>query len=57
MKLLKTDPKAFSVKVGEVAPAFNLVLIITLASIGVLAALMQFVILPRVAKKLHDEDK
>lgn len=27
------------------------------SSIGVLAALMQFVILPKVAKKLHDEDK
>lgn len=57
IRLLKTNPKAFDVKLHEVAPRFNLILIITLVSVGALVALMQFVILPRFSEKLQHEGK
>lgn len=54
--LLKTNPHAFNERIAELAPKFNLILFITLASIGLMFALFQFVILPFLEKKLSHKE-
>lgn len=55
--LLKTNPQAFNERIAQEAPKFNIILFVTLASIAVLFALFQFVILPLLEKRMLRKEK